>query len=438
MAENGPSKINLEDFIGYFEQFSPVPDASDEPFILDYVTERIEGKADPQKYDEGSFEFSCVVTTKRILRHAIEAKVLHADSTYKLNWMGYPVHVFGTSDRAKKFHLIALGFSTRENTEQFKFCFESIKNGVLELFEHNLEWQCLMSDGALAIKNGFEEVWPNAVKLTCWFHVKEAIRKRAFQTARNKEQVLKDLNVLHLCPNVKVFDIASALFIKKWSKNEKDFATYFQNQWLTPVNKYWFGGAMDFAPCTNNCLESTNGKIKNNFNFRKRSKMNVFKIKIMEVVRVMSTEYRDGIKNIRWDVSISRDIWQLGYDWAHSKKEVIDDGDDPKQYYAPADTANKVTETDLNSYNNMTWKTFEQFAKNIFKVSVVSIPINKENFKSSTCTCPTFLKEYICKHIVGMGLRQQKINPPDHIKKLETKPSKRGRPKHAGPALALD
>lgn len=79
--------------------------------------------------------------------------------------MGYPVHVFGTSDYNKKIHIIAIGFSTREKTEQFDFCFEAIKNGVMELFEHELEWNGLMSDAAAAIKNAFENVGPYKVNV---------------------------------------------------------------------------------------------------------------------------------------------------------------------------------------------------------------------------------------------------------------------------------
>lgn len=208
MANNGPSKINLEDFIAYFEQHHEIPDPDDQPFVLDYKTERITGAPSVQIFNESKFEFVCVITTKRLLKHAIDGKTMHADSTYKLHWMGYPVHVFGTTDFNKRFHLIAIGFSTRENADTFKFCFQTIKDGVKEMFDHDLEWNALMSDAAMAIKNAFEDIWPYTLKLTCWFHAEESMRKKNMQTARNKIPIMKDLKMLHLSPNVQIFDIA--------------------------------------------------------------------------------------------------------------------------------------------------------------------------------------------------------------------------------------
>lgn len=436
MAETGPVLINLEDFIGFFEQNSPEPDDEDKPYILDYKTERIQGIPNAQKLDEGSFEFSCVITTKRLLKHAVGVQNIHADSTYKLNWMGYPVHIFGTSDLDKKFHLIAIAFSTRENKEQFEYCFEAIRAGVVEVFGQEPEFMALMSDGAAAIKAAFEAVYPFAVKLTCWFHVEESLRKRKFQLARNKEPLLKDIRKLALCPNIKIFDIASELLITKWIKNgETEFTTYLKGQWLTPANKYWFAGAKNFTPSTNNCLESFNGKIKNNFNFRERSKMNVFKVKILQLARVISAEYRDGIKTISGEVTIKKKLWQTAYEWAKSDKGVIEEDN---LHYVPSGSENRISRANLTAYKGHTWKTFEQWSKNIFQLWVTMIPPDPAHFKMSTCTCPSFLKDYICKHILGLGLRLQKIQMPDDVKPLETKPIKRGRPKRTGGALSLE
>lgn len=226
MAENGPSKINLREFIQYFEQHSPVPDFDDQPFILNYKIDDIQGSPSLRTFKENRFDFICLIITKRLLRHTMEAMIIHADTTYKLNWMGYPVHVFGISDHNKKFHLIAIGFSTRETTEVFEFCFREIKRGILELFEEELEISCLMSDAAPAIKNAFEMVFPYAIKLTCWFHVEEAIRKRKMAEVRNKTLILNDLKTLHLSPNLLVFDVASKLFINKWNQeNECEFTS---------------------------------------------------------------------------------------------------------------------------------------------------------------------------------------------------------------------
>ena len=33
--------------------------------------------------------------------------------------------------------------------------------------------------------------------------------------------------------------------------------------------------------------------------------------------------------------------------------------------------------------------------------------LNYENWKSSTCTCPSWFKRYMCKHIVGIAYKEQ-------------------------------
>lgn len=440
MAENGPAKINLKDFQGYFEQHSPVPQSDDQPFILDYETKDEQGLPDPQKYNENRFEFTCVITTKRLLRNAIEGKTFHADSTYKLNWMGYPVHVFGITDYAKKFHLVAIAFSVRETAEVFQFCFQTIKDGIEEVCGRGLGCIYLMSDAAPAIKQGFEMVFPFALKLACWFHVEENLRKRKIEVPRHKASIMKDVQLLHLSPNVDVFDIGADLFYKKWMKQgEIEYANYFKAQWMKPDNKYWFAGSKNLAPCTNNALESTNEKIKRNFNFRNQCKMNVFKEKLLQIVRVFSTEYRDNIKNIDWVVPVPNKLWQAADEWSKSKKEATEcerNADIICFNVASGPDAN-IAKANLTSYNNRNWKTFDSFSKNILSIWVVTIFNDKAQFTSSTCTCPAYLKDYLCKHILGMGLRLHKVELPDNVRQLETKPSKRGRPKRAGPALSF-
>jgi uncharacterized Zn finger protein len=58
--------------------------------------------------------------------------------------------------------------------------------------------------------------------------------------------------------------------------------------------------------------------------------------------------------------------------------------------------------------------------------------------KKSKCNCPAFLKNYTCKHVVGMAIRLKYCKPPSAV---ETMPigekRKRGRPAKAKPALLV-
>jgi len=64
------------------------------------------------------------------------------------------------------------------------------------------------------------------------------------------------------------------------------------------------------------------------------------------------------------------------------------------------------------------------------------LPNNAEEWRKATCTCPSFLKNYICKHIIGMSIRLKYCKPPQEAKNVEigTK-RKRGRPSKAKKAL---
>jgi hypothetical protein len=48
------------------------------------------------------------------------------------------------------------------------------------------------------------------------------------------------------------------------------------------------------------------------------------------------------------------------------------------------------------------WKTFGDFGNCAF--GLWKITINKDNWKLSTCTCPIYFKQYICKHITGISI----------------------------------
>lgn len=434
MATHGEEKINRRDFQSFLERHKLTPEDDDEPFILDYKTESTKGKPNAQKLTEDKFDFVCVLSTKRLLRNAFNMPIFHADSTYKLNWMGFPIHLFGVTDHRRSFHLVAIGFSTQETQKQFSFCFKVIKSGIKDIFNVNIDFKAFMSDSAGALKGAFKEHFPRALQRVCWFHVKKAVDKQTFKSCSSKDQFMNDLDKLHLCSSTQVFDIASELFAIKWAAEEKGIMAYFQKWWFKPTHKHWYAGAMPFTPCTNNAVESANRRLKDDFDLRTRSKINVFKTKIIKVVEDHSIEYRDGVKEIKKEAQISDRLWNNGLTWAKSAKKVeIQKNTDHTCYFLPAGDLLVVNKDYLAKYKESKWCNFTEFASNSSSIWAVKIPL--QDVISSTCTCPCFLKEYICKHIIGMGIRLRTLNVPDYILKVENRRIKRGRPAHALPAL---
>ena len=67
---------------------------------------------------------------------------------------------------------------------------------------------------------------------------------------------------------------------------------------------------------------------------------------------------------------------------------------------------------------------------------VITLPRVNENgvreWRSGICTCPAFLKDYICKHLVGLALRLKYERAPEAAKNVPLgKKRAPGRPKKA-------
>ena len=57
----------------------------------------------------------------------------------------------------------------------------------------------------------------------------------------------------------------------------------------------------------------------------------------------------------------------------------------------------------MKKRENSNWKTFDAYAKDAS--SIWSIELNQENWKLGKCSCPYFIKNYMCKHLIGISAR---------------------------------
>lgn len=360
---------------------------------------------------------------------------LHADGTYKLVWHECPLLIIGISDIDRHFHPVAVAFSTRETTEAYFFCFNAIKREVERVYGAIIEntVQNLISDGAGAIKTAFDTAFPGKTKITCYAHVLRSVKnKTAFVTQDNKDLALSDLNVLYQCPTEKMFEVCMKHVIKRWEIDEPNFVHNLQ-YWLRDVNKNWYLGAAQRVPKTNNCLEAFNGRIKRDFTFNERTTIAVFKVKLFQMLRVLGGEYRDHVKQVGVEVRFEDALWLKGLEWARTKKQtIIEEGEDGCTiYFIRSGDINEISQADINNFKNPRQRSLDTLLPQIHSTYLVKIG---QNFPLSTCTCLSFLKEYKCKHIIGLGLRLKKIQIPERIQRIE-KSRRPGRPQSARPAL---
>ena len=87
----------------------------------------------------------------------------------------------------------------------------------------------------------------------------------------------------------------------------------------------------------------------------------------------------------------------------------------------------------------MRWSTFDDFKVKAFTVWFVIRPQNNENWHAGSCTCPYFLKCFVCKHLLGLALRLKLTSAPPAEKNVPVREKRRrGRPKKTSRALFID
>ena len=97
------------------------------------------------------------MSSKHLLHLASKhCKLLQADATYKLVWLGYPVLILGVSDKHNVFHPFGISLCKDEKTHDFAFLFKALQIGIERCGYQAISYCDLLADAADAITNGFE------------------------------------------------------------------------------------------------------------------------------------------------------------------------------------------------------------------------------------------------------------------------------------------
>ncbi|CAF3712454.1 unnamed protein product [Rotaria socialis] len=186
------------------------------------------------------------------------------------------------------------------------------------------------------------------------------------------------------------------------------------------TTKYWVKLSVFDNKWIKSNGEATNKVVKDDGTFRERHVLSRFLVIASNIINNWSIERDPSSTNAKLFTvkpTICLNLWTSSYQWAKSTKDVICRQDDvSKKYYIPARNLESISQADLNKYVNRKWTTFNHF-KNSFDIWCLEIK-NGSDWKTSRCTCPAFLKNYICKHIVGMGIRLKLCKPPPAAKNV--------------------
>ncbi|CAF4089063.1 unnamed protein product, partial [Rotaria sordida] len=264
-----PTSISLGEIEQWcLESSQSIPESNDTPFVASYQI-IYDDDNENDDVDDDDTSTNC-----------FNIKKIHADATYKLMWQGFPVLIVGTTDLDRRFHSLGMAVCSNEATQDFRFLFRGLQEGVQKLNLEEINPEFLISDGADAIQS--------------------------LQTAQNE----------------RIFIKASNLFVKKWLKKQPRFIEYFQNEWLTTHNE-WYEGVGHFTPSTNNALEATNNVIKKENTLRERLLLSRFKVLAFEIVEKWSKSYERGLKQYSDKQTISLELWTSGYQWVKSNKSIL-------------------------------------------------------------------------------------------------------------------
>jgi len=435
----GPNKISLGELEEWCINHSEIPDSDDKAFVISYVI----NYSDKDEYngdDDGDVsQFRVFISTKRLLKVALHSKIVHADATYKLVWEGMPVLIIGTSDMDRHFHTFGIGVCSNEKKDDFAFIFQSLVDG-LKKFGEVIQVNILISDASSAIRNAFTEVFgADKVLIMCWAHMRrKVVQNLNLIDGEFKEEVMDDIDSLQLSSNKEIFEKSICLFQKKWiQKKQNDFVGYMKQMWLT-THKNWYEGVARNTPSTNNALESFNNVIKNEDTLRERLPLSRFLQLCLNSTERWS---RNSVDKVFSDFpTIELQQWTDAYCWAKSNLIVSQSiGKNTIEYYCSPKNKTKVTDEAISKLKEMCWKTFEQFKKRAFAVWIVELPKESHKWQEGSCTCPFFLKKFICKHILGIAIRLKYVKPPPAAKQIPIgEKRKRGRPKKATRALIVE
>jgi len=442
----GPSQISLGQIEQWCLDHDKIPDSDDMPFVVSHQIkyyDECEVDLTERKDPDGTeAQFRVLISTKRLLENCTKTNNIHVDATYKLIWEGMPVIIVGNTDSDRHFHPSGIAVCSNERTEDFKFIFESIIEGISKINGH-VKIEYLISDASNAIRNAFVEAFGETKHLImCWAHMRRNVMKKIDSLVDKslKKEICDDIDTLQLAPSNEVFGKALPLFIKKWrQKRQNEFIEYMKLQWFT-THQNWFEGTAQRVPSTNNALESFNLVYKREQTFRERLPLSRFLELMKKSVEGWSNEYLNNSRIFMTSTSVELSEWTKGYHWAKSNVNISSViFDNSIRYFCPSNEESHITENTISTVLEMHWNSFDQFKRRAFKVWIVDLPKEKDKWINGYCTCPAFLKKYVCKHIIGLAIRLKYVKPPPAAKQIPIgEQRKRGRPKLATCAFLVD
>lgn len=430
-----PPMIKLGDMIEWCNLNNQFPLDVDNAFVIG---------SEFSTFDE-NLGFRFAMSSSRLLNMLSSCRTICIDATYKLNWLGFPLIVLGTVDRAKRFHPFVYGCCSHGRTLDYEFVFECAKKAIETHLGKDFGPETLIADGSDAIRNAFYNKYETGqLDVMCYAHVIRNCRKRPFTSKNNKNLIPEDIRIMQLAPNRSTFKMMTKLFCEKWEQVEPDYVAYFEKEWLG-AHCNWYEGAANYTPSTNNGLESHNATIKKKITLRRRLPMNEFLVSMKEMTVEISKSFSEGKRILATEPDIKKktfeDAMLMVKENFKAFKAKQKTNSNVSIFSVPSSKCadENATEAYYKTLAKATWDSFDEFIVHGFQQFYI-VHFSSNNWKTeSTCTCAAFFKQHICKHIIAIGIRSKIIEPPATANPVRLAATKRkpGRPRGTNKALQI-
>lgn len=398
----------MNDLVDFVDKYKYDPNKDeDTPFVVKFERS---ASSDPNRM------FRYFVSTGRLLPMASEAKVLHADATFKTTTEKLPNIIIGSSDANGQFHVIGLQVTSHETGQAYECAFNAVKEGTKLITGKEIEPEYLMCDADAAIHNGFKAVFGDKpVVMMCFTHVISNVqRKYKFNDEKNRNAFLNDIRSLHLCSDKSKFDQGFDLMKKKWISVESDVVKRFEKSFVDK-NFNWFLGAGPRVPKTNNLLERFNGTMKQFQTLYQKKPLKQFLISSLRIVAERSQEYRLDKDEFSANLKISNDQIRKGCEFNvsfFSTGEQNNDGEIECFSFAK-NPRQPITVAEVEEWQNAVYNTFDEFAQNHYKIWKTTFPEHDQQWQEAKCTCQQFDDDYMCDHIISIVHQLSVIEKPE-------------------------
>ncbi len=203
----------------------------------------------------------------------------------------------------------------------------------------------------------------------------------------------------------------------------------------------WHEGRAPGYPSTNNCLEATNNVIKMEWTLRNRLSIRDFLDIAFKCVQDWSTERDQNCINFKpfaIEVMCSLQIQTEAYQWVKTDAQVITRPVNGSCHFIQPHGKAKLKVADIIKYHRQrqshSWRTFDTYAASQTKLWFVEFP--DTDWTHAKCSCETYLKKFLCRHVIGIAMRLKFFNVCQAAKNIPIgQKRKRGRPALAKRAL---